>query len=94
MHRHRRGRRDHAGLHAALNAGGPAGNYSPVSSLENPCYIGDTMNEAPKDDRKPEPPRRLPYERPAVVSDEVFETLALSCANAPRLCSPSSPNQS
>jgi len=25
---------------------------------------------------------RLPYEKPAVISEEVFETLALSCARA------------
>jgi hypothetical protein len=36
------------------------------------------------DDKKPEPReepprRRLPYERPAVISEEIFETLALSC---------------
>ncbi len=30
---------------------------------------------------------RLPYEPPAVVSEEVFETLALSCASAnPFVC--------
>jgi hypothetical protein len=34
-------------------------------------------------------PRKLPYERPAVISDEVFETLALSCANARFVCPPS-----
>lgn len=28
------------------------------------------------------PPARLPYERPAVISEEVFETMALSCAAA------------
>ena len=35
---------------------------------------------------KQAPPRtdrpRKPYEPPAVISDEVFETLALSCAKA------------
>jgi hypothetical protein len=36
----------------------------------------------PKNDRRPESRPRKPYERPAVVSDEVFETLALSCAKA------------
>mgnify|MGYP000866689265 CR=1 FL=1 len=39
------------------------------------------MNEPKKDPRHAERPRK-PYERPAVVSDEVFETLALSCAKA------------
>jgi hypothetical protein len=34
-------------------------------------------------------PRKLPYERPAVISDEVFETLALSCSNARFVCPPS-----
>lgn len=33
--------------------------------------------------------RKLPYERPAVITDEVFETLALSCANARFVCPPS-----
>ncbi len=30
------------------------------------------------------PPRaeRLPYERPAVISEEVFETMALSCSSS------------
>lgn len=28
-------------------------------------------------------PKRLPYEPPKVVSEEAFETLALSCASAP-----------
>jgi hypothetical protein len=32
---------------------------------------------------------RLPYEPPAVISEEVFETLALSCLRADEfLCSP------
>jgi hypothetical protein len=34
--------------------------------------------------------RKLPYERPAVISDEVFETLALSCASARLVCTPTS----
>ena len=38
------------------------------------------MNERKKDDRRERP--KKPYERPAVISDEVFETLALSCAQA------------
>lgn len=38
---------------------------------------------------------RLPYERPAVVSEEVFETMALSCANATRVqCPGSRPDRS
>ena len=37
---------------------------------------------------------KLPYERPAVISDEVFETLALSCANARFVCPPGSGNRS
>lgn len=49
-----------------------------------------------KDDQKePQTPAqqpatgKLPYERPAVISDEVFETLALSCVNARFVCPPS-----
>lgn len=41
----------------------------------------------PKKDTPPERPRK-PYERPAVISDEVFETLALSCAKANRFVCP------
>jgi hypothetical protein len=44
------------------------------------------MSEAKKDEQ-PERPRK-PYERPAVISDEVFETLALSCAKANRFVCP------
>jgi hypothetical protein len=40
-------------------------------------------------------PRRLPYEPPAVISEEVFETLALSCARAnPFVCPGSNPDRS
>lgn len=49
------------------------------------------------DQKKPEPPpaTRRPYERPAVVSDEVFETMALSCAKANRFTCPGTvPNSS
>jgi len=41
----------------------------------------------PKNDPRPERARK-PYERPAVISDEVFETLALSCAKANRFVCP------
>lgn len=54
------------------------------------------MNDEPKTPPEQPPPataQRLPYERPAVISDEVFETLALSCANARFVCPPSG-NQS
>jgi len=44
------------------------------------------MSQPKKDDRTDR--RRKPYERPAVVSDEVFETLALSCAKANRFTCP------
>lgn len=45
------------------------------------------MTEEQKDpELKREPEAKLPYERPAVISDEVFETLALSCANARFVC--------
>ncbi len=41
-----------------------------------------TDPKAPPPPRPEEPPpRRLPYERPAVISEEVFETMALSCAS-------------
>ena len=35
----------------------------------------------PQDNKPKTPAKRLPYQPPAVVSEEVFETLALSCAN-------------
>lgn len=39
--------------------------------------------------------RRLPYEPPAVISEEVFETLALSCAKAnPFVCPGGNPDRS
>ncbi len=45
------------------------------------------MTEDPKDETPQlATSRKLPYERPAVISDEVFETLALSCANARFVC--------
>lgn len=38
---------------------------------------------------------RLPYEPPAVISEEVFETLALSCAKAnPIVCPGGNPDRS
>jgi hypothetical protein len=40
------------------------------------------------------PAARLPYERPAVLAEEVFETLALSCAQARVKCPPGNPNRS
>lgn len=54
------------------------------------------MNDEPKNNQPPPgpKPRKLPYERPAVVSDEVFETLALSCAKDPFVCPPGNPNRS
>jgi hypothetical protein len=46
-------------------------------------YTGTAMKDKdpqPGADRPdPTPKPRLPYERPAVISDEVFETMALSC---------------
>lgn len=53
-----------------------------------------------KDDKDTQPAeaapakRRLPYEAPAVISDEVFETLALSCARVRIACPPGNPNRS
>jgi len=44
--------------------------------------MDDKNQDKPKQDDE-----RLPYEPPAVVSEEVFETLALSCASAnPFVC--------
>lgn len=45
------------------------------------------MSEPKKDPQEVARPRK-PYERPVVVSDEVFETLALSCAKANRFVCP------
>lgn len=46
--------------------------------------------EQPTNDEK-----RLPYEPPAVISEEVFETLALSCAKAnPFACPGGNPDRS
>ncbi len=42
----------------------------------------------PQKDPPPEPRPRKPYEAPAVISDEVFETLALSCAKANQFVCP------
>lgn len=40
-------------------------------------------------------PQRLPYEKPRVISEEVFETLALSCARAnPFACPGGNPDRS
>ena len=40
-------------------------------------------------------PERLPYEPPAVVSEEVFETLALACGKvAGPMCEAQGPAQS
>jgi hypothetical protein len=51
------------------------------------------MSDRPK---QPEKKReRLPYEKPRVVSEEVFETLALSCARAnPFACPGGNPDRS
>jgi hypothetical protein len=34
------------------------------------------------------PPERLPYEPPAVIIEEAFETLALSCGKGNGICLP------
>jgi hypothetical protein len=36
----------------------------------------------------PRPSGKLPYERPAVISEDVFETLALSCVRTGFSCPP------
>jgi hypothetical protein len=54
------------------------------------------MND-PKDIQVPaasEKKARMPYERPAVISEEVFETLALACASGRLSCPPGNPNRS
>jgi hypothetical protein len=49
------------------------------------------IDHVPARDERP----RKPYERPAVISDEVFETLALSCAKANAfVCPGGNPNRS
>lgn len=48
-----------------------------------------------KDTRAESQRTRLPYEPPAVISEEVFETLALSCAKAnPIVCPGGNPDRS
>jgi hypothetical protein len=48
-----------------------------------------------KEPNQPTPDPRLPYEPPRVISDEVFETLALSCAKAnPFVCPGGNPDRS
>ncbi len=43
----------------------------------------DDTNKPGPEGAVPTPPKRkLPYEAPAVISEEVFETLALSCTRA------------
>lgn len=45
--------------------------------------MNDDQNNKTNDNDDP----RLPYEPPAVISEEVFETLALSCASGnPFVC--------
>ncbi len=44
------------------------------------------MSEGKKDPQAERP--RKPYQPPAVISDEVFETLALSCAKDNRFVCP------
>ncbi len=52
------------------------------------------MNK-PVDNHQQEPDKRLPYEPPAVISEEVFETLALSCSKAnPFVCPGGNPDRS
>lgn len=51
------------------------------------------MDKQDKNQARNEP--RLPYEPPAVISEEVFETLALSCAKAnPIVCPGGNPDRS
>lgn len=48
--------------------------------------MSEKQNDQPKSDEPttteapaPEQPKRKPYEKPAIVSEECFETLALAC---------------
>ena len=51
------------------------------------------MND--KNSKQPGQDDRLPYQPPAVISEDVFETLALSCAKAnPIVCKGSNPDRS
>lgn len=51
------------------------------------------MSDPKKNDQPPV--RRRPYQPPAVISEEVFETMALSCAKANRFTCPGTvPNSS
>lgn len=55
------------------------------------------MNDVPKTsttEPSDGPGQKLPYERPGVVSEEVFETLALSCNRGRGSCDPGSPDRS
>ena len=56
------------------------------------------MSDNPNSNRPADLPTargKRPYEAPAVVSEEVFETLALSCAKAnPFVCPGGNPNRS
>jgi hypothetical protein len=53
------------------------------------------MSDRAKSNRPPAPTERLPYEKPAVISEEVFETLALSCAKSnPFVCPGGNPDRS
>jgi hypothetical protein len=40
------------------------------------------MEDKKNDQEETNKPERLPYEPPRVISEEAFETLALSCASA------------
>jgi len=51
------------------------------------------MKDRKKDEQ--EAPKRRPYVPPAVASEDVFETMALSCAkDGPLACHPAAPNKS
>lgn len=53
------------------------------------------MSDRDQTPKSPRPERRLPYEKPRVISEEIFETLALSCARAnPFACPGGNPDRS
>jgi hypothetical protein len=39
-----------------------------------------------KDEKQPEPKKKRPYEKPAIVTEEVFESQALKCQGKDHSC--------
>ncbi len=49
------------------------------------------MDRTDNQDKNEEPQTRRPYTKPGVVSEQVFETMALSCASGPECQFPGVP---